>query len=265
MKIESSADGGFSSASESYLEHCYVLGQRVDATSYIDATKRVLKWANRGQSKYVCVTNVHVVMEGWDSPSYRNMINSSDLITADGMPLVWALRWSGIRSATRVYGPDLTLHICKAAARQGLPIGLYGGTDRSLKTFVDVLKQRYPCIEVACAIAPPYRPLTAQEELAYTKQIKESGARILFVGIGCPKQERWMFEHQGVLQMPMLGVGAAFDFHSGKIRQAPSWIQQWGMEWFFRLMMEPKRLWRRYLWHNSRFLFFSIQQYLKLK
>ena len=250
-------------ASRSDLEYRHVLGQRLDATSYTDATERVLEWAKQGESKYVCVTNVHVVMEGWDSAEFREVINSGDLITADGVPLVWALRLLGVKSAQRVYGPDLTWQVCEAAQRVGVSIALYGGTPESLKVFVEVLEARFPNLEVGCAISPPFRPLTEEEDAVDTKQLAESGAQILFVGIGCPKQELWMSKHKGRLNMPMLGVGAAFDFHAGCVRQAPGWMQQVGLEWFFRFLMEPKRLWKRYAWHNPRFVLFFGLQYLK--
>jgi len=123
-----------------------------------------------------------------------------------------------------------------------------------LADFVEVLKQRFPGIEVPCAISPPFRALTAEEDEKYVREIKDSGAQLVFVGIGCPKQERWMSAHKGVLNLPMLGVGAAFDFHSGRVKQSPKFMQAIGMEWFFRLMMEPRRLWRRYVWHNPRFV-----------
>jgi N-acetylglucosaminyldiphosphoundecaprenol N-acetyl-beta-D-mannosaminyltransferase len=245
------------------LQQRYVLGQRLNATNYADATARVVDWANRGESKYVCLSNVHMVMQGWDDPNFRQIINTADLITTDGVPLVWCLRALGVRSAVRVYGPDLTLHVCAAAAQQQLAIGLYGGTAQSLKEFAALLQSRFPAIEIACSIAPPFRPLTAAEDVAYTKQFAESGARILFVGIGCPKQEIWMSEHRGRLNMPMLGVGAAFDFHAGRVKQAPAWLQAIGLEWLFRLLMEPRRLWRRYAWHNPRFVLFFIGQLLR--
>ena len=245
------------------LQQRYVLGQRLDATDYADATARVVDWARRGESRYVCLSNVHMVMQGWDDPNFRQIINAADLITTDGVPLVWCLRALGLPSAVRVYGPDLTLHVCAAAAQQQLPIGLYGGTAQSLKEFAAMLQSRFPAIEIACSIAPPFRPLTAAEDVAYTKQLAESGARILFVGIGCPKQEIWMSEHRGRLNMPMLGVGAAFDFHAGRVKQAPAWLQRIGLEWLFRLLMEPRRLWRRYAWHNPRFVLFFIEQLLR--
>jgi N-acetylglucosaminyldiphosphoundecaprenol N-acetyl-beta-D-mannosaminyltransferase len=245
------------------LQQRYVLGQRLDATDYADATARVVDWARRGESRYVCLSNVHMVMEGWDDQNFRQIINAADLITTDGVPLVWCLRALGVPSAVRVYGPDLTLHVFAAAAQQQLPIGLYGGTAQSLKEFAAMLQSRFPAIKIACSIAPPFRPLTAAEDVAYTKQLAESGARILFVGIGCPKQEIWMSEHRRRLNMPMLGVGAAFDFHAGRIKQAPAWLQAIGLEWLFRLLMEPRRLWRRYAWHNPRFVLFFIGQLLR--
>jgi len=245
------------------LQQRYVLGQRLDATDYADATARVVDWAKRGESRYVCLSNVHMVMQGWDDPNFRQIINAADLITTDGVPLVWCLRALGVPAAVRVYGPDLTLHVCAAAAHQQLAIGLYGGTEQSLKEFAAMLQSRFPAIEIACAIAPPFRPLTEAEDATYTKQLAESGARILFVGIGCPKQEIWMSKHRGRLNMPMLGVGAAFDFHAGRVKQAPAWLQRIGLEWLFRLLMEPRRLWRRYAWHNPRFVLFFIGQRIR--
>lgn len=243
----------------------YVLGQRLDATSYELATEQIMDWARGRESRYACITNVHVVMEGHDDPSFRKIINEGDLVTPDGMPLVWALKLFGVSTATRVYGPDLTLHVCRAAAENKLPIALYGGTSESLEVFEAFLSKEFPGVEVACAIAPPFRPLTEEEDLRYTQEIEASGARVLFVGIGCPKQERWMAEHRGRINMPMLGVGAAFDFHTGRVKQAPSWMQKSGLEWAFRFMMEPRRLWRRYVIHNPRYLFFLMLQYLKGK
>lgn len=245
------------------LDCRHVLGQRVDATSYADATARVIDWAKKGESRYVCLANVHVMMEAWDSDEFRRIINSGDLVTADGVPLVWALKLLGVKSAQRVYGPDLTWQVCEAAERAGVSIALYGGTPESLKVFVAVLGERFPDLVVGCAISPPFHPLSEEEDATYTKQLAESGAQILFVGIGCPKQEIWMARHQGRLNMPMLGVGAAFDFHTGSVRQAPGWMQTAGLEWFFRLLMEPKRLWKRYAWHNPRFVLFFGFQYLK--
>jgi N-acetylglucosaminyldiphosphoundecaprenol N-acetyl-beta-D-mannosaminyltransferase len=204
-------------------------------------------------------------MEVYDNPAFASVVNSAALVTPDGMPLVWALTALGVKNASRVYGPTLTLYVCEAAAKAGIPIGLYGGTSESLGAFVKFLHQRFPDLQIACKISPPFRPLTPEEDDAYTQQIVESGARILFVGIGCPRQELWMAAHKNRIPAVTLGVGAAFDFHSGRVKQAPSWMQKRGMEWLFRLIMEPKRLWKRYFKHNPRFLLFFMMQWLASK
>lgn len=242
----------------------HILGMRVDATSYEDASRKVLQQARRGQSAYVCVANVHMNMETFDSAEFRRVVNEADLVTPDGRPLVWALRSLGVRGASQVRGADLTMHVIKRAAHENIPIGLYGGTPESLEDFVRLLEGKFSGLKVACAISPPFRPLTEEEDERFTREISDSGARILFVGIGCPRQERWMAAHRGKVPAAMLGVGAAFDFHTGRVRQAPCWMQKTGLEWVFRLMMDPKRLWRRYAKHNPRFMGLFILQLLRL-
>jgi N-acetylglucosaminyldiphosphoundecaprenol N-acetyl-beta-D-mannosaminyltransferase len=242
-----------------------VLGMRVDATSYEDASRRVVWWAQEGRSAYVCVASVHMVMETFDSKAFREVVNGADLITPDGRPLMWALRSLGVKGASQVRGTDLTTHVVEHAAREKVQIGLYGGTPESLDSFVRVLEARYPEVKVACRIAPPFRPLTAEEDEDVTREIVASGARILFVGIGCPKQERWMAGHKGRIPAVMLGVGAAFDFHTGRVRQAPHWMQVAGLEWVFRLVMDPRRLWKRYAKHNPRFVGLFLRQLLRTR
>jgi N-acetylglucosaminyldiphosphoundecaprenol N-acetyl-beta-D-mannosaminyltransferase len=242
-----------------------VLGMRVDATSYEDASRRVVRWACEGRSGYVCVATVHMTMEAFDSAAFRQVVNGADLVTPDGRPLVWALRSLGVRGASQVRGTDLTTHVVERAARENVPIGLYGGTPELLEVLVRVLRKRYPGVRVVCQIAPPFRPLRPEEDEAVTREIVASGARILFVGIGCPKQERWMVAHKGRIPAVMLGVGAAFDFHTGRVRQAPHWMQVAGLEWVFRLLMDPRRLWRRYAKHNPRFVGLFLMQLLGLR
>jgi N-acetylglucosaminyldiphosphoundecaprenol N-acetyl-beta-D-mannosaminyltransferase len=145
-------------------------------------------------------------------------------------------------------------HVAEQAARENVPIGLYGGTPELLETFVGMLETRYPKIRVVCQIAPPFRLLTSEEDEAVTDEIVASGARILFVGIGCSKQEKWMAAHEGRIPAVMLGVGAAFDSYTGRVRQAPRWMQVAGLEWVFRLLVEPRRLWKRYAKQNPRFV-----------
>jgi N-acetylglucosaminyldiphosphoundecaprenol N-acetyl-beta-D-mannosaminyltransferase len=240
-----------------------ILGVRVDATSYADAAARVVRWATSGESRYVCVANVHMVMESRDDPSFRAVVNGADLVTADGMPLVWALRLLGVRSATRVYGPDLTPAVCEAAAERGVPVGFYGGTEDVVARMTANLGRRVPGLRVVYRHSPPFRRLTDDETAADLSAIRRSGARILFVGLGCPKQERWMAAQRGKLDAVMLGVGAAFDFLAGTKAQAPRALQRLGLEWCFRLAHEPRRLWRRYLRHNPRFVLLFAAQMLR--
>lgn len=201
-------------------------------------------------------------MESFDSTEFRRMVNGSDLVTPDGRPLVWALRALGVNNASQVRGAYLMARVVEQAAREDVPIGLYGGTPELLEDLVRVLKTRAPGLRVACKIAPPFRPLTPEEDETFTRDIVNSGARVLFVGIGCPKQERWMAAHKDRVPAVMLGVGAAFDFHAGRVRQAPRWMQVAGLEWAFRLAMDPRRLWKRYARHNPRFVGLLLMQLL---
>jgi N-acetylglucosaminyldiphosphoundecaprenol N-acetyl-beta-D-mannosaminyltransferase len=176
---------------------------------------------------------------------------------------VWALRALGASSAQRVYGPDLTPWICAEAVRQNVAVGFYGGTPEVLQTLSRRLRERFPGLRIDFQFSPPFRPLDAQEDEDLVARINASGVRILFVGLGCPKQERWMAEHHGRIDCVMVGVGAAFDFLAGHKRQAPPALQRIGMEWLFRLAVEPKRLWKRYLHNNPRFVLLFATQLLR--
>jgi N-acetylglucosaminyldiphosphoundecaprenol N-acetyl-beta-D-mannosaminyltransferase len=237
-----------------------VLGMRVDATSYGQAAETILDLAESGASSITCVATVHMVMEAHDSESFRKIVNTAELVTSDGMPLVWMLRALGLPQAQRVYGPDLTPVVCAEAAARGVPVGFYGASAETIDALVQSLTQRFPQLEVAFAHSPPYRSLSAEEDESVTEAIRDSGARVLFVGIGCPKQELWMAAHRERLDCSMVGVGAAFDFLAGKKAKAPAWLQRAGLEWLFRLSREPGRLWRRYAWHNSRFVALAARQ-----
>jgi len=238
---------------------------RVDATSYADATDRILSWAAAHESRYVTVATVNNVMESYDDPSFRRIMDASDLVTPDGVPLVWGLRALGVRRATRVYGPDLTPYVLRAAAQQGVPVGFYGGSQDVLDVLLQRVRVAFPDLRIVFGVAPPFRTLTAEEDEQINRDIEASGARIVFVGLGCPKQERWMSEHRPSLRAVMVGVGAAFDFLAGSKRQAPAVLQRMGLEWLFRLATEPRRLWRRYLRHNPRFVVLFGRQVLRTK
>jgi N-acetylglucosaminyldiphosphoundecaprenol N-acetyl-beta-D-mannosaminyltransferase len=242
----------------------FILGTRIDVIDYAQAVRKVIEWARQRSSGFVCAANVHVVMEGFDNSGYREMINSADMVTPDGMPLVWMLRLRGSQ-ASRVYGPDLMRLLLAACEAEGLSIGLYGGSPRVLDQLIAAIQKQHPNLSIAYACSPPFRPLTAQEDARIVGDITSSGAQVLFVGMGCPKQERWIMQHQGLIPAPMLGVGAAFDFIAGAKRYAPAWLQRIGLEWLFRLLTEPRRLWFRYAVHNPRFVVFSALQLLGVK
>jgi N-acetylglucosaminyldiphosphoundecaprenol N-acetyl-beta-D-mannosaminyltransferase len=231
-----------------------ILGMRVDATSYAHAAQEILRWARRGESKYVCVATVNNVIEAHDDPDYRAIMEAADLVTPDGMPLVWGLRLLGVATATRVYGPDLTPVVCQLAAAVGVPVGFYGGDQDVLEELTARLRKGLPALKIAYRASPPFRPVTPEEERRTVEDLERSGARILFVGLGTPKQERWMAAHKHKVHAVMLGVGAAFDFLAGSKRQAPRLVQRLGLEWLYRLVHEPRRLWRRYLYRNPRFV-----------
>jgi N-acetylglucosaminyldiphosphoundecaprenol N-acetyl-beta-D-mannosaminyltransferase len=199
-------------------------------------------------------------MEAHDDTSFMQVMNQADLVTPDGMPLVWGLRWLGVEGATRVYGPDLTPSILEAAERKGLAVGFYGGSPNALEALVAEAGRRWPDLKIAYAYSPPYRDLTAEEDGQIVEAIDGSGVKILFVGLGCPRQETWMASHRGRVGAVMVGVGAAFDFLAGTKKQAPRSLQKAGLEWLYRLATEPKRLSRRYLRQNPRFaLLFGAQ------
>ncbi len=245
-------------------ERTDILGLKVNPVSYQFAGDACLKWVHEGTSRFVCVANVHMAMEGWDDLGLQSLFNSADLVVPDGMPLVWALKVLGKKHATRVRGPDLMLELSRVCAERGISIGLYGGTRESLEKVQEFLLKRFRGLRISCAISPPFRAITDEENRKFVETINKCGARVVFVGIGCPKQEKWMAKNRGQVNAVMFGVGAAFDLFSGKTRHAPSWMQSLGLEWFFRLISEPRRLWKRYLKHNPRFLFFFFLQWMHL-
>lgn len=242
--------------------HKRILTLPVTVTSYKDAGQHILSAAQKNICKYVCVANVHMCMEAFDSSEFNEVVNNADLVVPDGVPLVWALKALGEGAATQVRGSDLLLYLCREAEKREIPIGLYGGAPDSLLDFEKYLKREYPDLRITFSSSPPFRELTSREKENYVREINDSNCRILFVGIGCPKQENWMAEHRDQLFCVMIGVGAAFDFFSGHKKHAPRWMQKAGLEWLFRLASDPRRLWKRYLKHNPRFVYYLSNQML---
>ena len=240
-----------------------VLGVGVSAIELGTAVAVMSDWITSRTPHYVCVSGVHGIMESLDDPGLRAIHNRAGLVTPDGMPLVWLGRLAGHGAMRRVYGPDLLLACCAESERRGWRHFFYGGGDGVAELLAERLRARFPTLEVAGTYTPPFRVLTDAEEAEVAQRIEESRADIVWVGLSTPKQERWMSAHVGRVAAPVLvGVGAAFDFHAGLKAQAPRWIQQSGLEWLFRLATEPRRLWRRYLKNNPRFVWHVVQQRL---
>lgn len=239
-----------------------ILGVNIAHSSYDEVVKKCTAWAQAGESHAVFFAAVHMVMEGHDGLEYRRKLNAADMVNPDGMPVVWALRALGMRNANRVYGPDTTEALLRAAQESNIPVGFYGGSEETLALLLAKVEESYPGIRVVFAMSPPFRKLTQEEDESVVEQITESGARFLFVGLGCPKQENWIIDHKDRIPAVMLGVGAAFDFLAGTKPQAPRWMMRNGLEWVFRFASEPRRLAGRYLKHNPRFVALFLRQWM---
>jgi exopolysaccharide biosynthesis WecB/TagA/CpsF family protein len=232
-----------------------LFGVDVSITNYQEATEAIIAAARGRQSAIVSCHAVHALVTAADDPLLRRQVNTFDMITPDGQPVRWAVNLLyGAGLTDRVYGPELTLRVCRRAAEEGVPIYLYGGTDGVLELLRGNLLAQFPGLRIVGAESPPFRPLTAQEDRDMVRRVRDSGARLVFIGLGAPKQDVFAYEHRDEFEAVQLCVGAAFDFHAGIKPMAPAWMQRRGLEWLYRLVQEPKRLWRRYLVTNSAFL-----------
>ena len=231
-----------------------VLGVNVSASSYEELVRRCTDWAQNRESRTVLFVGMHGLMEAHDDPEFRAAMNTADLANPDGMPVVWALRKLGCTHANRVYGPDATLELLRAAQDSSVPVGFYGGDEPTLAKLVMEVERRYSKIQIAFEMSPPFRALTAEEDDSVIRAIADSGVRWLFVGLGCPKQEKWVLAHKDRIPAVMLAVGAAFDFLASTKPQAPRWMRRTGLEWAFRLASEPRRLAGRYVRNIPRFM-----------
>lgn len=232
-----------------------VLGVLVDATDYASATERIISAAREGRPYAVTALAVHGVMTGVQDPAHEARLNSFDLVTPDGQPVRWALNLlHGAGLTDRVYGPTLTLRVVEQAAAEGLPIYLYGSTQPTLDRLVPALLEMFPALKIAGVEASKFRGAQPGEEVEIAERIKASGARIVLVGLGCPRQEVFTYAMRPLLDMPLLAVGAAFDYHAGLLKNPPAWMQKYALEWLWRLGLEPKRLWKRYVLLNPAYL-----------
>lgn len=248
------------------LQKFNVLGVGICAINMEMALDTIGRWISDRSRNYVTITGVHGVMESQFDEELRRIHNEAGMVTPDGMPMVWLGRKNGFASMDRVYGPDLMLGVCEVSQSRGYRHFFYGGNDGVPELLRDKLVEKYAGLQVVGTYSPPFRALTDVEQAAVVDMINDANPDIVWVGLSTPKQERWMAAHVGRLKAPvLLGVGAAFDFHAGLKKQAPRWMQRSGLEWFFRLISEPRRLWRRYLKNNSLFLFLIALQAMGLK
>ena len=242
-----------------------VLGVSIDVTDYEAAVEQIIQAAHARKPFAGTALAVHGLMTGVLDDEHRFRLNSLDLVVPDGQPVRWALNWiygAGLRE--RVYGPNLTLEVCKRAEEEGLSVFFYGGTAEILGQLERNMMERFPRLRVAGTMSSKFRCLTPAEKDGVVEEIRTSGASIVFVGLGCPRQEIWAYEFRECIPCPLLAVGAAFPFLAGTVEQAPGWMQDRGLEWVFRLSREPLRLWRRYLFLNPQFLALLMIQRLGL-
>lgn len=239
-----------------------VLGVPIDAVSFADAQNRVIAWGRARESRYVVLANVHVVVTASREPGFSAVVAGADMTTPDGSPVAWMLGKLGQVPQERVSGPDLTWALLGRCEAEALPVYFFGSSRETLIHLVAHINAAFPSLVVAGFEAPPFRPITAQEDDEAVERINSSGAGVVFVGLGCPKQENWMLAHRARVNAVMLGVGAAFDFHAGTVSRAPKWMRENSLEWLHRLASDPRRLWKRYLMTNFIFVFKAAFQLL---
>jgi len=237
-----------------------VIGLPVTVGTMATVCQEIVRLARRGEGGSVCVANVHMLVEARRDLALRRVLERASMVVSDGRPLVWQLRRHGFRQAEQVRGPDLMIGLCEVAASEGLPVYFYGGDRGLMDALTDALRRRLPQLRIAGAEAAPLLPRQPTPDGATVERIRRSGARLVFVGLGCPKQEFWMQAYRGELEAVLVGVGQAFGIAAGIVPEAPVWMRRSGLEWLFRVASEPRRLWRRYLVTNTLFGGFLLRE-----
>ena len=236
------------------LQHCEILKTNINVTNMSDTIKYIGGHLDDLRGKYICVSNVHTTVMSYENEEYRKIQNSAAMALPDGAPLSSYSRRKGYKQAQRVTGPDLMLELFAISKEKGYRHYFYGATEETLQSMKEVLERDYPGIQIAGMYAPPFRALTPQEDAQIVAKINESRPDFIWIGLGAPKQEEWMYQHMGQLQGVLIGVGAGFDYLAGYIKRAPRWMQRMSLEWLYRLLQDPKRLWRRYFTSNVKFI-----------
>lgn len=238
------------------MKHIRILGSRAAIADYSQVMQLFDRWVSERGAHQVCIANVHTTVLGSEDESFQEVTNSADLVTMDGKPLVWAAKFKGYSNASRVSGPDLMMKVFEVSAEKCYRHFLYGGAAGVPEKLKEILEEKFPGVQIVGTYSPPYRRLTNEEDEAMVKMINTTSPDFLWVGLGAPKQETFIHRHLGCIDAPVqVGVGAAFDFISGRINRAPLWMQSTGLEWLYRLLQDPKRLWKRYLVYNTKYLY----------
>ncbi len=237
-----------------------IIGSPVTALTFESQVNVILEWAQHNNSKFVCVANTHMLVEAYKSPAFMTVMREADLVTPDGMPLVWMMKFLGIRNQNRVAGMDLFTSLCHLAARANVSVCCIGSQAEILEKMESRLKLEFPDLSIAGMDPLPFRAMTVKEDEALIERINASGASIVFVSLGCPKQEIWMAQHIGKINAVMIGIGGVFPVYAGIQKRAPQWVRDSGLEWLYRLFQEPKRLWNRYRDTIPPFVYLALRQ-----
>ena len=236
------------------LQHCEILKTNINLTNMSETIKYIGGHLDDLRGKYICVSNVHTTVMSYENEEYRKIQNSAAMALPDGAPLSSYSRRRGYKQAQRVTGPDLMLELFAVSREKGYRHYFYGATEETLQSMRKVIERDYPGMEIAGMYAPPFRTLTPQEDAEIIEKINNSRPDFIWIGLGAPKQEEWMYQHMGQLQGVLIGVGAGFDYLAGYIKRAPHWMQKMSLEWLYRLLQDPRRLWRRYFTSNVKFI-----------
>ncbi|MGB7440898.1 MAG: WecB/TagA/CpsF family glycosyltransferase [Coleofasciculaceae cyanobacterium] len=239
-----------------------VINSSLTALTFDEQIQTILNWASCKESKTVCVANVHMLMEAYSQSDFARVLEDADLVTSDGMPLVWMMRLMGAFDQQRVAGLDILDSVCQLAQERGVSVFFLGSTAEILEPMRKRLEGEFPKLKIAGMEPLPFRPLTPSEDQAIINEINESGAGLVFVSLGCPKQERWMAQRKGKIKAVMIGLGGAFPVYAGIHKRAPRWVRDKGLEWFYRLLQEPRRLWKRYIETIPPFIWLALKQLL---
>jgi N-acetylglucosaminyldiphosphoundecaprenol N-acetyl-beta-D-mannosaminyltransferase len=240
--------------------HKRVVSIDLSIINYPSALRQIIERGKQRQPGYICFSNAHMVIEAYRSLSFQRMVNNATFVFADGMPLVFALKWLYNIKQDRIAGMDFMPDVLKVCNQEALSVFLFGSTEEILLALESLIEKHYPNVRMVGKISPPFRILTDEENQSYVSQINHSGANIVLVGLGCPKQETWMAQHSNQINAVLLGVGGAFGLYAGKAKRAPLWMRNMGMEWLYRLAQEPKRLFKRYAITNTLFVWLLVKQ-----